>query len=419
MKKIFYLTLLIWITAFTQGHAQHTDLVDSTQTNLLLDTNKKYAVPDVKKMSWTNFSTKLFSMQIGAVPIIDYTAFFQNGKSVSQVGDQNSQFDIRSARLMFRGKIFFKNPWSYLISVEYKGIDRTPDQNAFGFTDLMFTIPAGKIGSFSVGKLKETFVYEMVGDAANLPQTERILNPFFISRNTGVRWNKTLLNDRMTVAAGYFNNFASTDTTIKGGANEFTARVTGLVYNDEADKKFLHLGVSYRYLEAKDGVLRYKGKDESNVSSNYVDTKDFAANHSASYGFEELYNVKNFSLLGEYVISVASTPQGNENFKGYYLTGSWVLSGEQRPYDKKAAYARRVKPSGKSGAWEIVARVSKVDLDSRDIKGGKLFKLYGGLNWWATQRWRISTGYGYGNLDKDNIKDGITNSVITRLQWVY
>ncbi|MXV53237.1 hypothetical protein GS399_19905 [Pedobacter sp. HMF7647] len=417
--KIKIFLLILFAFQLTSVFAQNTDLVDSSQTQVLADTGKKYLIPDVrKKMSWTHFSTKLFSMQLGAAPIIDYSAFFQDSASIRQVGKQKDQFDLRSARFMMRGKIFFKNRWSYLIGIEYKGLDRTDDQKAFGFTDLMFTIPAGKIGSFSVGKLKETFVYEMVGDAANLPQAERILNPFFVSRNTGVRWNKPLLNDRMTMAAGYFNNFITTDTTLKGGANSFTARLTGLPYYDEATKTFLHLAVSTRYAEGQNDILRYKGKNESNVTSNYVDTKNFAADHSWSIGFEELWNIKNFSLLGEYVISTASTPQGSETFKGYYFTGSWVLSGEQRPYDKKAAYARRVKPEATHGAWEVVARISNVDLDSKDIKGGKLVKFYGGLNWWATQYWRMAFGYGYSNLDRDNIK-GITNSLIVRLQWIY
>jgi hypothetical protein len=42
-------------------------------------------------------------------------------------------------------------------------------------------------GTLSIGKLKQTFAYEMVGDAANLPQSERLLTPFFKSRDLGVR----------------------------------------------------------------------------------------------------------------------------------------------------------------------------------------------------------------------------------------
>ncbi|WP_443936986.1 OprO/OprP family phosphate-selective porin [Pedobacter sp. MW01-1-1] len=418
MKTVALIVLVFFCFTCSRVFAQNTNLVDSTQTKLLADTNKTYFLPEVKKMKWTNFSNKLFSMQIGFVPILDYNAFFQDETSKQQVGVQENRLDIRSARLMTRGKIFFKNPWTYLISLEYKGLDRGEDDKPFGFTDIMFVIPAGKIGDFSVGKMKETFVYEMVGDAANLPQTERILSPFFVSRNTGVKWGKTIFNERMTLAAGYFNNFLATDTSVSGGANSFTARITGLPLNDEVNNEFVHLGISTRYLEAQNNTIRYKGKNESNITSNYVDTKNFTGSKQWNVGFETLYNHKNFSLLGEYVLSRAYTPTGVENFGGYYITGSYVISGEQRPYDKKAAYARRIKPTGKGGAWEIVGRYSNLDLESGAIDGGKLSKFYFGLNWWATQYWRITTGYGFSTLTQ-NHHQGVTNSLQVRLQWVY
>lgn len=418
IRTLFY--LLFSVLALQGAYAQNTNLVDSTEKKLLADTGKRYLIPDAKKkISWTSFSNKLFSMQLGGVFLLDYTGFFQDSTSKAQVDKQKSQFDLRSVRLMARGKIFFKQPWQYLISVEYKGFDRDEGVHPFGFTDLMFTIPAGKIGSFSVGKLKETFVYEMVGDAANLPQTERMLSPFFASRNTGVRWSKPAINDRMTFSAGYFNNFIMSGTSFAEGANTVTARVTGLPIYKEDGHHFIHLAASMRYLEAQNGVLRFKGKDESNVSSNYIDTKDFTAKNALSFGFEELMNYNNFSLLGEYVFTNANTPGPNKHFDGFYIEGSWVISGETRPYDKKAAYARRVKPNGKGGAWEIVSRVSNLNFDSYDIDGGKMLKLYEGLNWWATQYWRLSVGYGFSNLDKNNLNNGTTNSIICRLQWVY
>ena len=43
-----------------------------------------------------------------------------------------------------------------------------------------------QLGTLTLGKIKEPFVYEMVGDAANLPHHERLMSPFFRSRNDGV-----------------------------------------------------------------------------------------------------------------------------------------------------------------------------------------------------------------------------------------
>jgi len=335
--------MLIGFT-ITKASAQNMDDVDSSQTQLLADTSKRYLIPDLrrKQLKWTSGGNKLFTYQLGFAPIADYTVFVQDDDSKKQVGKQENQGDIRSARISIRGNINFKNPWRYFFSVGYNGLDYDPaKQPPWNITDLYFVIPVGVLGNLTVGKIKETFVYEMVGDAANLAQTERILNPFFNSRNIGFKLGRTFINDRMTVTAGLYNDWFTQGLNFSESANTFTARLTALPVYEDHGKRFLHLGLSTRYLEEENGVLRYKGKNESNVSSNYVDTKDFPASHSWSFGFEQLWSINNFSLMGEYVHSWAYTPTNTEQFKGYYLTGSWVLSGEQRPYDKKGCLCKK------------------------------------------------------------------------------
>jgi len=72
----------------------------------------------------------------------------------------------------------------------------------------------------------------------------------------------------------------------------------------------------------------------------------------------------------------------------------------------------------KGRCMEIVSRVSHSNLDGKNIHDGKLLKMFLGLNWWATQDWRVSFGYGASNLNKDDIP-GITNSFHFRIQWIY
>jgi phosphate-selective porin len=153
------------------------------------------------------------------------------------------------------------------------------------------------------------------------------------------------------------------------------------------------------------------------VSTNYVDTKAFSGSHQWNLGIEQLWSLENFSVLLEYIHNWSKTPGGTEQFNGYYVTGSYILSGEARPYDNRAAYARRVKPDSKSGAWELWLRLGKVDLDSRNIVGGTNVRYTLGLNWWATQHWKLGMSYGISNLYKNNLV-GVTNSFQWRLQWV-
>ena len=185
-------------------------------------------MPDVprKWLNWTTYDGPLFSLKVGFVPIVDYSAFHQDDVSVSQVGKQDDQWNLRSGRISIGGLLKFKVPITYFASVEYKGLDRPPGAEGWAMTDVKLSIPVSKFGRISVGKIKETFSYEMVGDAANLPQLERILNPFFTSRNIGVRVDNVIFKKKMTYAAGWFNDWWARDRPYDGSSNHFTGRIT-------------------------------------------------------------------------------------------------------------------------------------------------------------------------------------------------
>jgi phosphate-selective porin OprO/OprP len=95
-----------------------------------------------------------------------------------------------------------------------------------------------------------------------------------------------------------------------------------------------------------------------------------------------------------------------------------VLTGEHRPYDKQVAYARRIMPVRKWGAWELVGRYSHVDITDKAIDGGIFDRTTVGINWWATRRWKVGFDYGLIELDRKGMT-GTTHAFHTRFQWVY
>lgn len=125
MKKYICGLLVLMSYPGIRTVAQNMDDVDSSQTHLLADTTKKYLIPDLhrKHLRWTSGGNKLFTYQLGFAPIVDYTAFIQDEDSKKQVGKQENQGDIRSARISIRGNINFKKPWRYFFSVGYNGLD--------------------------------------------------------------------------------------------------------------------------------------------------------------------------------------------------------------------------------------------------------------------------------------------------------
>lgn len=381
-----------------------------------------FFIPDVPHSFVERFQMRehWLTLKVGLVTLADYTAFNQDNASLGQVGQQKDQWEARAARLMFRGTIGTDYKIGYLLAGEYKGFETDPE-DLWQLTDVAFTLPiGGPATKLTLGKTKETFAYEMVGDAANLPHQERVLTPFFVSRNVGLKLTQVIGDDqRMTASAGVFNDWFVTGDSYADSGTDVSARFTGLVWDKNDGKSFLHLGMSGRYAGADNNTMRYKGRPESNVSDNYVDTGNLPGDHAWHLGLEGLWNEGPFSVLAEYNRAwVDSSASGDPTFSGYYLTGSWILTGETRPYDRTVGYARRVMPKGRWGAPELVARFSHEDLNDGTVQGGKFDKTYLGLNWWATRRWKLGVGWGHTWLDRFGTT-GVTDSFQTRIQWIY
>lgn len=388
----------------------------------LAPTAEAFVVPEVPVSFLDRLRTreKSYTLKVGLAALFDYTGLSQDANSLAQVGAQDSQWQVRDLRLMFHGTIGSDYKVGYLVALAYKGFDMEPE-TTWDVVDLSFSFPLGSPATkLTVGKTKETFAYEMAGDAASLPSQERVLSPFFLSRNIGAKLTQVVGADqRMTVAAGIFNDWFINGDSLAHSGTDVTARVTGLVWDRDGGRSFLHLGAAVRYYGADNDALRFKGRPESNVTDNYVDTGTVAGDHSWNTGLEVLWNEGPYSVLAEYNhASVDSTVSGDPSFSGYYLTGSWVLTGESRPYDRTVGFTRRIMPKGKWGAFELVTRFSHVDLSDGLVQGGSFDKTSLGLNWWATRRWKFGFSWGRTWLDRSG-KTGVTDAYLSRFQWIY
>jgi phosphate-selective porin len=382
-----------------------------------------YAIPDVPDATLNAMEIEdahdRFEVKFGIAALFDYTSFEQDAASRAQVGNQEDEFEVRSFRVSARGFFELWRRWDYMASYEYKGFDQTSEED-WNTTDFRISTQLGDGPTkITIGKIKQAHVYEMVGDAANLPHHERLLSPFFVSRGVGASVSGQLPEQRGTWTVGWYNDWLTENQDWSDAGNEFAARITWLPVWEEEGRNFVHLGASTRYVGTDNNILRMKGRPASNVADNYVDTGELDADHAWNYGLEALVNRGPWSLLAEYVhADVHSASVGDPAFSGWYLTGSWILSGDYRPYDRKAGYARRVLPQERWGALELVARVGRVDLADAGVDGGTMDGWWLAANWWATRRWKASIGYGNIDLDRFGL-DGNTETLLSRIQWIY
>jgi len=372
-----------------------------------------------KRAPLYNYSTSDFSINLSAGILTDYTYFNQNVQNILQVGPQDDQFDLRAARAALYGTFnLFGEEFGYLTACgfsDYMTRDGKTLCTLFDAT-IFYTLP-DTYGRIAVGKMKEPWSYEMVGDSASLIQHERLLNPLFQSRNVGIRYNNTYLDKFGTFAIGIYNDSVEERLSFEKGSHQITARITAVPYISEDNMNYLHLGVSTRYNAGQDNTLRYKGKPESNVAGWFIDTGVIEADHALEFGLEALWSYNGISLLGEYIQSNVSSKSLNDPvFNGWYVTGGWVLSGEARPYDRNVGYARRIIPKSSNGAVEFIVRYGTVDLDDGLVSGGTMDKWMVGANWWINPYWKASVSYGTASLDKLDIH-GKSDIMLLRIQW--
>jgi phosphate-selective porin OprO/OprP len=331
------------------------------------------------------------------------------------VGEQENLFEVRSASVELLGEIGLKKRFGYKVGIEYNGFDVNPE-STFALTDaaLNLSLPKWRTTIYT-GQMREDFGYEVIGSVASMPQSERVIAPFASPINPGVKVVHVLdTNDRMTVSYGLYKN----DWGDGDGGLSFAGRVTRLMIDDPQRRRFLHLGLGIR-LSGENPAQRYFGRPGTNASDVFVDTGDFAAERARHFGFEAHYSHGPWSVLGEYVLAKTDAPTvGDPRFKAFYVMGSWVVTGESRTYDRSRGALQKLVPDGRWGALELVARYATVDLDDAAIQGGRYVRIEAGANWWATTRWKLGVLYGHVRLDRFGTT-GTTNSLLTRLQWVY
>lgn len=259
------------------------------------------------------------------------------------------------------------------------------------WVDAYFRLFNKKVGDFRLGQFKTPVGFEegAIGSGSTT-FLERALPVQAVNqgRRIGVDWTYENL-------PGWLLNAAFFSGGDLNGDNDGTTWAARAVYNPvKNETTVVHLGVAASVEDREDDIARIRARPEANLTAiRLIDTGNLAgAERIRRVGLEGAWAQGPFSLQGEY-LTIAAPRRTARDFSGdgAYLYGSWVLTGESRPY-KSGAFGN-VKPKHDYGAVEVGLRYSTLDLNDGLVAGGKQHDWTLGANWYLGQHVKLQANY--------------------------
>ncbi len=335
-------------------------------------------------------------LKIGGRIQHDFAFFAEDSDVERNIGsDFEDGTEFRRSRIYFSGS--FDNDTFFKAQYDFAGGDADFKDVYLGFKNVAY------VGNVKAGQFKEPFSLEENTSSNYITFMERsLVNTFAPRRNTGVMAYNTMMDKRMTWAAGVFRQTDSFGDGMGGRDYNVTARMTWLPIYENDGEQLLHLGVGYTHQNYEENSFRIRARPESHMSPRIVDTGVFPAEYGDIFGTEAAYVDGPFSLQGEYVHAFYNSKSrffGDPDFWAASLQASYFLTGEHRPYKKSSGTFDRVRPlenyskDGGKGAWELAARFSYLSLNDHRIHGGRLRDLTLGVNWYWNPNLRMMWNY--------------------------
>ena len=324
-----------------------------------------------------------FKFKLGGRMHLDAATYDQDGV------EMNSGFVFRRAGLAVEATLF--KDWVFKAQYDFA-------ENAVGFADVYLRFQGFDGVKITAGQFKMPFSLEELTSSNNITFMESSLPTVFAaSRRIGL--GVDFQRSNYTVAAAVYGRNVG-QATVGDDRVAIGGRVTYAPINEKG--RLLHLGAGVAYERTDDAnAVRIQQRPESRVDGQPLIDTGIIANASSQfkYGLELAGVYGPFSLQGEYMGSRVNrmSTLSSLNFDGYYVAGSWILTGESRSY--KSGAFNGVKPGGDAGAVELAVRYSALDLNDGLVTGGKMENLTIGTNWYINPYVRMMFNYVHVNND--------------------
>jgi len=371
---------------------------------------------------WRLFNGRFTTFKFGGGFLYEFAGFTQDKEAKQQMDSigtpLENTFDVRDFRLVASGQLKTKRAISWKFGIMYDG----PSGDWFiRETGVMVGVPE-LWGNFFVGRTKEGFSLNKVMNGYSGWTMERQMAIDVIPiLADGVKWLGYLPKSRVFWNAGVYTDWLSEGQSFSTYKWQVATRIGWLPIFSKEDKTVLHMGINYRYGEPVSGAIRVRSRPEANPAPRFIDTGEFQTNQSNHIGGEVYYNSGPWMFGSEfYWHRFNSSEQNDPVFFGAEVEVCYILTGESRPYNTATGIlgfvpVNRSVFKGGPGAWELVLRASTLDLDGGVVEGGKFWRITPMVNWYLSKDVRFELAYGYGVLDRFNLK-GATQFFQARIQ---
>ena len=285
------------------------------------------------------------------------------------------------------------------------------------------------------GNFKQPFGLEEITSSRLLTFPERAMAmlAFETDRQFGLEYSKwgTLgkipFNLRSSIYTQTLSNETKNDYEKEVDETGTGASARFVVAPQINEDLLLHGGLAFVYDTPFDEseTMEFKSEAETkNGDLEWIATKDIReVDYALRYGFEGILQYKNFHFQGEYVmaniIRLEESTAGDASFDGGYAYLSWMPTGERRPWSMDDGEFGQVMPKNKkTGAWELAARYSYLNLTDEDAKssssdssgpilGGRANIYTFGLNWYANPNVKFQLAYSIVDLNVNANSEGV------------
>ena len=335
-------------------------------------------------------------------------SFFNDDKA-----DHPDATNVRRARLGISGKLL--DDWKYKFE-----FDLAKDSTAI--TDIWMQYSGIDNLDLRAGQFREFLGMDVYTPNTYTLMTERAapINAFAIPSYRKIGVAALSSGSNWSAQAGLFGERLNKVSTDDEGAGA-SARIT---YAPIVGDNNIHLGIAGQYRKPDNATnsVRFKEKAGNAVqTTNSIDVTVANTDNYTVLGLEAAGNYGPLYVQAEYLDTNVNVSTGQDaSFDGYYVQGSYMLTGEARSYSIKNGSYGHVKPAKPFkfgtdgiGAWEIGGHYSNTNLNDGAYTGGEMDIIGGIINWYPNNNMRFSANYTSASTDNNAVTPNDDPKVLT------